>query len=181
MRHVKFNLFQYSPRYRQSWFQPIHLLIFRLTDAMIPQEADQTQIEYGFPVRKFCTWIADMITRTRLCKISNTFWNSKHISILLWIIASSSKTRCNVDHWLLIYYNYSWNSAEICRESENVGQLLLAKNTHPISSSFHQSPLLYHQLSFLVPQLAFVQAYYMCPISLCEMSKRPCLLLQIPW
>ena len=31
MRQVKFNLFQYSPRYRQSWFQPIHLLIFRST------------------------------------------------------------------------------------------------------------------------------------------------------
>ena len=31
MRQVKFNLFQYSPRYCQSWFQPIHLLIFRST------------------------------------------------------------------------------------------------------------------------------------------------------
>ena len=36
MRQVKFNLFQYSPSYRQSWFAYISL------DAMIPQEADQT-------------------------------------------------------------------------------------------------------------------------------------------
>ena len=30
-RQVKFNLFQYSPWYHQSWFQPIRLFIFRLT------------------------------------------------------------------------------------------------------------------------------------------------------
>ena len=49
MRQVKSNLFQYSPEIPSKLISA-HTFAYISLDAMIPQEADQTHIEYGFPV-----------------------------------------------------------------------------------------------------------------------------------
>ena len=45
LRQEDFNLFQHSPKLISA-----HTFAYISLDAMIPQEADQTHIEYGFPV-----------------------------------------------------------------------------------------------------------------------------------
>ena len=65
MRQVKFNLFQFHRDTVKVDFT--HTFAYISLDAMIPQEADQTHIEYGFPVVKLCLYQSEFQTIFARC------------------------------------------------------------------------------------------------------------------
>ena len=71
MRQVKLHLFQYSPR---SKLISAHTFAYISLDAMIPQEADKTHIEYAFPVVVECLKIKPFLGKHKFRRFLRIGW-----------------------------------------------------------------------------------------------------------